>query len=69
MVNPGLMSQARRLPNDRLPAEVDPSASPQLAPEVGLVELTGARIVLPLPMLEPGLNLLLRRQSGLDVKA
>lgn len=50
------------LPYDRLPAEIDPSASPQLVPEVGLVEVTGpgrARIILPLPMLESDLNLLL----------
>jgi len=50
------------LPYGELPAEVDPGATPQLTPEVGLVEVTGdkaARILLPLPWLESELNVLM----------
>lgn len=50
------------LPYDALPPQTDPAASPQLVPEAGLVEVTGrntARILMPAPVLESDLNILL----------
>ncbi len=45
-----------------LPTTTDPAATPQRVPEVGMVEVvspTRARILMPLPMLESDLNILL----------
>lgn len=45
-----------------LPDSIDPAATPQRVPEVGMVEVvspTQARILMPLPMLESDLNILL----------
>ncbi len=45
-----------------LPTTTDPAATPQRVPEVGIVEVvspTRARILMPLPMLESDLNILL----------
>lgn len=45
-----------------LPAQVDPTGTPQVVPDVGMVEVTGpnaARIIMPLPHLESDLNLLM----------
>ncbi|WP_169306281.1 DUF4893 domain-containing protein [Paracoccus hibiscisoli] len=50
------------LPYEALPPRTDPTASPQLVPEAGLVEVTGrnaARILMPAPVLESDLNILL----------
>ena len=48
-------------PYAALPALTDPAASPQRVPEAGLVEVAGpdrARILMPLPILESELNIL-----------
>ena len=45
-----------------LPEQVDPTAMPQVVPDVGLIEVTSpdtARILMPLPHLESDLNILL----------
>lgn len=45
-----------------LPEQVDPTAMPQVVPDVGMVEVTSpdtARILMPLPHLESDLNILL----------
>lgn len=50
------------LPYDQLPKVIEPTALPQRVPQAGLVEVTGptsARILLPLPVLESDLDLLL----------
>lgn len=61
----GYVSDSGPLPYADLPEEVDPGADPQLMPEVGLVEMTGAdagRIIFPDPYLESRMNVLVLRR-------
>ncbi|WP_265499639.1 DUF4893 domain-containing protein [Paracoccus beibuensis] len=58
----GYVAGQEPLPYAQLPDEIDPTAIPQLVPEVGAVEVVSparARILLPLPVLESEMNLLL----------
>lgn len=58
----GYIAGDTALPYADLPDSIDPAATPQRVPEVGMVEVvspTRARILMPLPMLESDLNILL----------
>ena len=58
----GFISGDTPPPYTDLPTPTDPAATPQRVPEVGMMEVvspTRARILMPLPMLESDLNILL----------
>ncbi|MFC0200451.1 DUF4893 domain-containing protein [Paracoccus rhizosphaerae] len=64
-IGTGFIAGDEPVPYGKLPQQVDPAAIPQRVPEVGVVEVvspTEARILLPLPVLESDLNLLLLRR-------
>ena len=61
-VGTGFIAGDEPVPYVQLPEQTDPTAIPQRVPEVGVVEVvspTKARILLPQPVLESDLNLLL----------
>lgn len=64
-VGTGFVWDSSPVPYADLPEEADPSAYPQLMPEVGIVELTDAdagRIIFPDPYLESRMNVLVLRR-------